>query len=275
MSSLFRKRQSTPLPGTSTSSAGSASGMNGRSTPQKPVTLYLIRLSPPCRLVWLYLAQNKIPYTLVDIDPAAEVDSEGRRPGLPSDIPHQDVPILVDGEIVVFEGPSILRYLSTRYTHHAGYGETTAQQTMVESLINWAHADLHRIVGYRCAYPQVFEEFQLEGESATEVLIETGIKRLTHYLERLEKRYLGPTKFLCGDALTIADSAVATVLLQSEWMGFSLRLWPRVAEWMQAVCKQENWEEVHGAHAAFVGQLRAGILYPTSDSFGTKDSATS
>ncbi|XP_022106629.1 glutathione S-transferase theta-1-like [Acanthaster planci] len=264
MSSLFRKRQVTP------GAAGSSSQTNGRSMPEKPVTLYLIRLSPPCRIVWLYLAQNKIPYTLVDVDPGAEVDSAGRRPGLPSDVPHQDVPMLVDREIVVFEGPAILRYLSTRYTDHAGYGQTIAQQMLVESVINWAHADLHRIVGYRCTYPQVFEEFQLEGEAANEVLIETGIKRLSHYLERLEKRYLAPGtgKYLCGDALTLADSTVATVLLQAEWMGFSLRLWPRVAEWLQAVCRQDYWEEVHGAHEAFVSQLRAGILYPASEMAG-------
>ena len=51
MSSFFRKRQVTPSP------TEQSYGTNGRSVPEKPVILYLIRLSPPCRIVWLYLAQ--------------------------------------------------------------------------------------------------------------------------------------------------------------------------------------------------------------------------
>ena len=122
-----------------------------------------------------------------------------------------------------------------------------------------------RIVGYRCAYPQVFEEFQLQPEPANEALIETGIKQLSKHLERLEKRYLASAKFLCGDSLTFADSVVATVILQSEWLGFSLRLWPRVVDWLERVSRQECWDEVHKNHVAFISELRAGILYPTLD----------
>ncbi|XP_033625633.1 uncharacterized protein LOC117288878 [Asterias rubens] len=142
MDSLFRKFRSSPSSSTGTGS-GDTNGTSVLPGNNKPVTLYLIRLSPPCRAVWLYLAQNKIPYALVDIDPAAPVDSNGRRPELPSSLPHQDVPILVDGEVTIFEGPAIIRYLSTRYTNYKGYGVTVSERMMVESLIAWAHNDLH------------------------------------------------------------------------------------------------------------------------------------
>ena len=43
--------------------------------------------------------------------------------------------------------PAILQYLATQYTHHAGYGgHTLAARMLVESLLSWANAELHRHV---------------------------------------------------------------------------------------------------------------------------------
>ncbi|XP_033117277.1 glutathione S-transferase theta-1-like [Anneissia japonica] len=221
--------------------------------PQEPVTVYVVRLSPPCRAVWIYLAQNKIPYNLID------VDYSQNNPDLAEKNPHESVPTMIDGDIVVFEGQAILRYLSSRYTNYASYGSTLAQRMQVESVIAWASSELHRIVGYRCAYPQSLEKYSLASRAATEVLVKSGIEQLITTLETLEKHYLKDKSFLCGNRLTMADIVVATTLIQAEWVGFSFRMWPKVSKWLHAVAKVEFWEDVHKTHDEYVKELKEAL----------------
>ena len=68
-------------------------------------------------------------------------------------------------------------------------------------------------------------------------------------------------KYLSGDRLTVADSYAATVLIQAEWVGFSFRMWPRVASWLKRVRSQQNWTQVHTQHRELVSEIEiAGLL---------------
>ncbi|CAH1780469.1 unnamed protein product [Owenia fusiformis] len=226
--------------------------------PDKPVDLYVVRISPPCRVVWLYLLQNNIPHNLIDVD---FTKNEQSAPEFLKKNPHQEVPILVDGEVIVFEGQAILRYLATQYRNLAGYGLTLSQRMLTESIISWANGELHRVVGYRYTYPQFLERFRLPSESANEALVESGIQSLTRHLETLEKRYLDKNKYLTGDKLTVADSYVATILLQVEWTAFKFKIWPKVDEWIKRVKQQEFWDTVHKAHDDFVHELEQANMF--------------
>ncbi|XP_072014061.1 glutathione S-transferase-like [Amphiura filiformis] len=237
--------------------------------PNQPVQLYLIRLLPTCRIVWLYLAQHKIPYTLIDIKPSSDEGTRGHNndtdedfseetklSDLPQHCPHRQVPILVDGDITVFEAPAILRYLSSRYTNYAGYGATLATRMMTESLISWINSELYRLVSHQITLPQVFKDCMLPSVSANELMVEHGIKRITRELESLQRRHLNGHKYLgCRDERSVADSFAVTVLLQLQWVGFSFELWPKVCHWLDDVTKQEFWEDVHTAHALFVEEM--------------------
>ena len=58
----------------------------------------------------------------------------------------------------------------------------------------------------------------------------------------------------------MADSYVATVLIQAEWVGFSFRMWPRVATWLKRVRSQENWAQVHASHRELVTEIENAPL---------------
>ncbi|XP_071957681.1 glutathione S-transferase theta-1-like [Antedon mediterranea] len=226
--------------------------LNG--VPQEPINVYVVRLSPPCRAVWIYLAQNKIPYNLIDVD-----YKQGNRE-LAERNPHESVPTIVDGDIVVFEGQAILRYLSSRYTNYASYGSTLSQRMQVESIIAWASSELHRIVGYRCAYPQSLKKYSLTSRAATEVLVKSGTEQLITNLEMLEKLYLKDNVYLCGGQVTMADIVVATTLIQAEWVGFSFRMWPKVFKWLKLIEQVvEFWEDVHKTHTDYVNELKEAL----------------
>lgn len=178
-----------------------------------------------------------------------------KAPSLPEDCPHRQVPILTDGDITVFEAPSILRYLSSRYTNYDGYGSTLSARMMTESLISWVNSEIYRLVAHQVTYPQVFKDCMLPTVSSNEVMVECGMKHVTRVLEAIERRHLKNHDYLGGDNMTVADSFAATVLLQLQWVGFSFKLWPKTGQWLDRVKQQEFWTDVHNAHEIFVEEL--------------------
>jgi len=170
---------------------------------------------------------------------------------------HTEVPILTDGDIVVFEAPAILDYLAKRYTDHTGFGKTLQTRTICSSMLSWTNSDLHRIAGFMYAYPQFLDRYRLETESANECLIESGIQALTAQLSKIENRYLKRSEYLCGSELSVADSFMVTTLMQSQWGGFNFAMWPKVRAWMLKVMDQPHWQTVHEAHMEFIHEMLA------------------
>nr|XP_022343057.1 glutathione S-transferase theta-1-like [Crassostrea virginica] len=222
-----------------------------------PMELYLVRISPACRAVWLYVIQNEIPHLLIDVD-----FSKGPKqlPPVFRNQPHQEVPLLMDGEIIVFEAQAILRYLSMKYTASAGFGLSLQTQMLCESVISWSFGELLRSVGYLYVFPQFLEGYSFSPESANEVVVEKGLRQVTTHLEILENNYLEKSRYLTGSKVTVADTCAASVLVLLEWTGFSFKMWPKVDSWLTRVKQQMFWDEVHTTHNDFVAELERANL---------------
>ena len=119
----------------------------------------------------------------------------------------------------------------------------------------------HRVVGYGYTYPQFLQRYRLPSEEANDALVESSIRQLTRHLETLENGYLAKGRFLTGDRLTVADSVVATILLQTEWLGFKFKMWPKVELWLKLVRAQDYWSDVHAAHKKFLVELENAQYY--------------
>ena len=126
---------------------------------------------------------------------------------------------------------------------------------LVESLCSWANSDLHRTAGYNLAYPSCLEKYRLKSDQANEELIEFGLKTFAKQLECIERGYLKKSAYLTGDRITVADSFVATVVLQAQWNGFQLQMWPKTEKWLRLVRAQEFWSQVHHDHNELVQEL--------------------
>ncbi|XP_031561985.1 glutathione S-transferase theta-1-like [Actinia tenebrosa] len=222
------------------------------SAKQNQFKLYLVRISPCCRIVWLYLLQNKLPVEISDVD---VLEGEHKSDNFTALNPHHEVPVLVDGKTVVFEGIAILRYLAYKYTSYSGWGKTLGDRANVLSVMNWACCSLHRVLGYRYVYPHFLEKYHLKTHDDTEIMVEKAAEQLTKHLEVMENFYLKKSPFLCGKDLTIADSYAATILCQCEWLDFDIGLWPRVSAWFKKVKGQELWGKVHEKHEEFLHRL--------------------
>lgn len=214
--------------------------------------LFLVRISPCCRAVWLYCIQNNIQIEFKDVD---VFSGEHKTEEFRKLNPNCEVPVLVDGDVVIYEPCAILLYLAEKYTDYKDFGEGIKQQMMVKSMLSWASTELHQVLGYRVVYPNFMETYQLPGDG-TDALIEKGTKEMTRLLEMIENTFLGRSKYLTGASPTIADYYVATILVQLEWLNFDFQLWPKITAWMKSFKESEHWKLVHEKHEGFVTELQ-------------------
>ena len=56
---------------------------------------------------------------------------------------------LFNASFYLFSSVAALRYIAAKYTDYAGWGKTLEQRTQVQSILQWASCDFHRLVrGY-------------------------------------------------------------------------------------------------------------------------------
>ena len=119
-------------------------------------------------------------------------------------------------------------------------------------------------------YPQFFDASRLPGGAEpSETVINNATRKVAEELESIEKKYFAQDSapFLCGNALSVADTYVATIVVQLEWVeSIDMKLWSKLNLWLKEVYKQEHWDEVHAKHKEFVESLKN---VPLESTWGT------
>lgn len=146
--------------------------------------------------------------------------------------------------------------MAESYGKWAGYGEDATARALTDSLICWADVDLHGSIGFSFAYPQILEDFMLLNEDANEKLIEKGLREASRHFEALETGYLSNSRYVTGNSLSIADSYIASIIMQAEGCGFDLDMWPKVSAWLKRVKMQEHWSKVHKFHYTLIREFK-------------------
>jgi len=118
--------------------------------------------------------------------------------------PNGKVPTVVDGDTVIWESHTILRYLATKAGKSDLYPTEAAARTQVERWMDWLLAS----VNYQ--YVQVFKDSKkVENERAATFAADA--KELGAQLEILDKAIAGKA-FIAGDKLTLADIAMGPIV---------------------------------------------------------------
>ena len=220
----------------------------------KALKLHLVRVSPCCRLVWLYMIQNEIPFELKDVDVFSRA-SDGNSSFVLADESHRRLPVLEDEDRCIVGVIPCLRHLETKFTKsRKGWTDDPQMKSKIYNVIEWAAAELHSIIGYQLVYPQF-----LSGTEQSDTSITKATRKVVDILESTEKKYFGhgQSKFLCGDKLTVADLYVATIILQLEWVeSVDMKLWPQLNNWLKEVRQGKHWDTVHAKHREFVEALK-------------------
>ena len=118
--------------------------------------------------------------------------------------PNGKVPTIVDGDLVIWESHTILRYLATKHGKADLYPADAAARTQVERWMDWLLAS----VNYQ--YVQVFKDSK-KPEAERAATFAADAKELAAQLEILDRAMTGRS-FIAGSNFTLADLALGPVL---------------------------------------------------------------
>jgi len=136
--------------------------------------------------------------------------------------PMQKVPVLVDGDFVLWESNAILAYLAAKFPQTNALPMDPQGRAEVDRWMHWQNAHLLTVVG------------GIKTGDKTEADLMPLLKVLDGQLEGRD--------YICGD-LTIADFAVAAYLLTSNTAKFDYSAVPNVAAWRQGLDALPAFEE--------------------------------
>jgi glutathione S-transferase len=118
--------------------------------------------------------------------------------------PNGKVPTVVDGETVIWESHTIIRYLATKHSKADLYPTDAAARTQVERWMDWLLAS----VNYQ--YVQVFKDSK-KPDAERAPTFAADAKELGTQLEILDKAIAGRS-FIAGNSLTLADIAMGPIV---------------------------------------------------------------
>jgi len=167
------------------------------------------------RVLWM-LEEAALPYELVRLSTAQEIAASEALGRLN---PNRRVPVLVDGEAVMWDSCAINLFLAERHRVLRPRSEVARAQAVQWSI--WVQSEVDAGVVAALKHRVSLPEAE-RGERA--------VRASTAVLERA----LADRDYLLGDGFTIADRNVASVLSLAKPAGLDLSETPRVHTWLRS-----------------------------------------
>ncbi|MGP1609458.1 MAG: glutathione S-transferase [Burkholderiales bacterium] len=183
--------------------------------------LYDLELSGNCYKVRLFAALANIP---LDIEAVDFLDGAHKRPPLIELNPWGEIPILVDGKVVLRDSQAILVYLAIRYA-----GETWLPRDAagMAEVVQWLSTAANEVQNGP-ASARLVDKFGYAIDKAD------TLQRAARILPLIEA-HLEQRQWLALDRPTIADCAVFPYVALAPEGGISLADYPHIRQWLARV----------------------------------------
>jgi glutathione S-transferase len=163
------------------------------------VVLYSGPLSLFTGKVRIALDEKGLAYELVSV-PFSRAGYEPKHPKVVELNPKQQVPVLVDGDLAIYDSTIIFEYLEERHPEPALYPRDPARKARCRVLE--AAAD-------EIFFPSIWELirevfYKPDGAGRDETAVANAKQAIAMHYDRLE-RHLGEQPYLCGADVTVAD----------------------------------------------------------------------
>ncbi len=166
------------------------------------------------------LEELKLPYERKDFGKQFDNTST---PEYAAMNPMKKVPTLVDGDTIVWQSNTILRYLANK-TRSELYPADAAQRSQVDRWMDWTLAELNPayLAGFRDAK-------KAEAERAPDTASNLG-----NELKLLEGQ-LAKTQWVAGAQFSLADVALGPIIKRCIAFPLGLPAFPKTAAWVAAL----------------------------------------
>ena len=149
--------------------------------------------------------------------------------------PNGKVPTLVDGDTVIWESHTILRYLASKLGKTDLYPTDLAKRTDVERWMDWTLASLN----YQ--YVQVFKDSKKEAAERAPTFA-ADAKELAAQLAILDGAMAGK-QFVAGNNLTLADIALGPIVHRCLDFPIELPALPSVRAWRDRLKAKPSFQK--------------------------------
>ncbi len=151
--------------------------------------------------------------------------------------PQRKVPVLVDGDKVIWESHSILRYLAASYGDDNWYSDSPYERSLYERWMDWAQ------VTFQPAFMATFLGYYRMPESKRDMTqVQQDLVSCIHCLQQLEQA-LAHSAYIAGDKISLADICCGAVLYRLTTQGLNIQLPPRVERWYEALQQRPGYHQ--------------------------------
>jgi glutathione S-transferase len=224
----------------------------GRVVSNVKMKLHVDPVGTGARAVMFYCAENEIPIEIVSV---SLQKGEQQTPRFLALNPNGQVPLLEDGDFVLGETSSILKYIADA-NGARGYPRDAKKRARVNERMDWLNTGFTRDFLYDFVYPQVLPSSARSPEAVQAATIARGRERSKRWLDVLDRNHIGSNAYLCGDEITIADAMGAAIVSCGALIGLDFARWPNVARWMTTMRSLRAWPSTNEVFAGWCAALR-------------------
>lgn len=196
------------------------------------MTLYDLEPSGNCYKVRLFAALAQIDLDLEEVDFLA--GAHKRSPVIDLN-PWGQVPVLVDGEVVLRDSQAILVYLARQYAGHAWWPEGAAQQGEVMQWLSTAANEIQNGPGAA----RLVDKFAIPLNKPQALAVSDGILSLL-------EQHLSQHDWLALGRPTIADCAVFPYVSVAHEGGIELAPYSFILKWFDRIKALDNFIPMSG-----------------------------
>ena len=150
------------------------------------------------------------------------------------------VPVIQDGDFILRESQSIVRYLASKHKRHDLYPTALQPRARVESWMDWASTDL-----YGAARPVFHAMIVNAKDPMTATAPAEGVADWTKHMRRLDQQLASQGPFLMGEHFTIADIPAGMVVNRWFTLPFQKPELPAIAAYYDCLAERPAYR-THG-----------------------------
>ena len=198
--------------------------------------LYQFPFSPNCQKVVAVAHEVGVPLELATVE---LFKGEARTPAMLAKNPNGKVPILEDGDFVLWESNAMLAYIAATAGRADLAPTTPRERAEVDRWTSWEGAHFGPAIR-KVAFERIVKKLAGLG-APDEAAVKTGIEEFAARASVLEQS-LGTKEYLCG-RLTIADFAVAPLAALAANCGLDFEPYPKAKAWLGRMAARESMKK--------------------------------
>jgi glutathione S-transferase len=202
--------------------------------------LYQLTFSPACQKVVALAHEVGVPLALVAVD---LFKGGARTPAMLAKNPNGKVPILEDGDFVLWESAAMLAYVAAKAGRVDLAPTTPRERAEVDRWTSWEGAHFGPAIR-KVAFERIVKKLAGLG-APDEAMVKAGIEEFTVRASVLEQS-LGAKEYLCGP-LTIADFNLAPYAALAADCGLDFGAYPKAKAWFGRMAARDSMKKALAA----------------------------